>query len=539
MDHVIDGVPLIDVGARMTRMLDDIERHLECIRTIETAAVQDAATGPDHRHHQAVLIAMFEAAEAASLELDTLSVNLADWLDRYLEPLVDELHWGLLASFGGQLDAAARRQLIDWTIAQKAGLHEFADLPQPSQTMRAWLEHLIARDDEVVRAWHPWQVTSRYCQRLGLVTSAPESPRLRMPGHTWLRLRGLDRLRWLLALESVGAVGDDDPWCVSSAQFAAILGNVGRFFDENEERASIPEWSGVQRWIALGVLVGVWDDEFGACYRLSKSGEQLLGRREPDILELFEDLARAQANDDRSEALGGEGQSPRSPALAATTMRHARLVAHEVRNTLLPVRHALDKVWKALDEMDAETGAALRRPRDQIEQGITRLYQFVEASARMGESISELPATFVVIEAIEQARLALPELSGVHVATIPGTANPRCRGHRGRFVLVLLNLMRNAIQVSGSRVALTITVDASNPGTTSVTIEDDGPGIPEHLRERLFDDGISNRAEGTGHGLALVREVVERELGGSITYESAVHGGARFRLGLPSQEAHG
>lgn len=520
-------------------MLENIEQHLERVRTIADAGLPNASVGPDHRHHEAALIAVFEAAEARGVELDTLAVNLGDWLNRYLEPLVDELHWGLLASFGGQLDATARRQLIDQTIAQKSGLGEFSKYPPPSHTMRLWLEHLTERDLAAQRAWYPWQVASRYCQRLGLVTAPPESPQLRMPGHTWLRLRGLDRLRWLLALEAAHAVGDDDPWCASTAQFAGILRNVGRFFDDEEERGSIPHWSGVERWTALGVLMGGWDEEFGSSYRLTKSGEQLLGREDPDTLELFENLARAQAHDDRSEALGSGATGPRGSELAATTMRHARLVAHEVRNALLPVRHALDKVWKALDSTD--TGATLREPRDQIEQGITRLYHFVEASARMSASVSELPATFLVIEAIEQARLSLSQLSTVQVAAIPGTANPRCRGHRGRFVLVLLNLMRNAIQVAGPRVALTITVDASNSTSTAITVADDGPGIPEHLRERLFEPGTSSRAEGTGHGLALVREVVERELGGTIAYEDAVRGGARFRLELPScppQEPH-
>jgi signal transduction histidine kinase len=527
----------------MTRMLENIERHLERVRTIADAGIPDAGVGPDHPHHQASLIALFEAAETNNVAIDALSVNLGDWLDRYLEPLVDELHWGLLAGFGGQFDAHARRQFIDWTIARKSGLADFSKHPAPSLTMQSWLEHAVARDLATPPAWQPWQLASRYCGRLGLVSSPPEPPRLRMPGQTWLRLRGLDRLRWLLALEAVQAVGDDDPWCASTAQFAGILRNIGRFFDDDEDRSGVPQWSGVQRWISLGVLVGSWDDEFGACYRLSKSGEQLLGRQEPDILELFENLARAQAHDDRSEALGAADPSPRDSELAATTMRHARLVAHEVRNALLPVRHALDKVWRAIEP--TETGAALRGPRDQIEQGITRLYEFVEVSARMSESISESgPATFVVIEAIEQARLSLPELSGVRLAAIPGTANPRCRGHRGRFVLVLLNLMRNAIQVAGPGVSLTISVDASKADTTTILIDDDGPGIPEHLRDRLFEPGISNRAEGTGHGLALVREVVERELGGTIVCEGAPSGGARFRLGLPStawrpQEQHG
>jgi signal transduction histidine kinase len=522
----------------MTRMLESIEQHLERVRTIAAAPIPDAGAGPDHKHHEAALIAMFEAAEASGVELVALDVNLTDWLNRYLEPLVDELHWGLLASFGAQLDAQARRQLIDWTVARKSGLSSFATHASPSQAMRLWLEHLTEQNNATKHAWYPWQVVSRYCQRLGLVTSPPERPRLRMPGYTWLRLRGLDRLRWLMALEATQAVGDDDPWCASAAQLTGIIRNVGRYFDDDEDRSGVPEWSGVERWTALGVLVGAWDEEFGSSYRLTNSGEQLLSREDPDIRELFQNLARAQAHDDRSEALGSGGPIAQSSELAATTMRHARLVAHEVRNALLPVRHALDKVWKSIDNTD--TGEALREPRNQIEQGITRLYQFVEASARMSAPVTELPTTFVVIEAIEEARLSLPELSGVQISTIPGTANPRFRGHRGHFVLALLNVMRNAIQVAGPRVALAITVDASDAAMIAITIDDNGPGIPETVRERLFENGASSRADGTGHGLALVREVVERELGGTISYEPAPSGGARFRLGLPSlQEPNG
>lgn len=253
-------------------------------------------------------------------------------------------------------------------------------------------------------------------------------------------------------------------------------------------------------------------------------------QRIEEHLELFHGLARAQGQDDRSFALGS---SESRSELAATTMRHARLVAHEVRNALLPVRHALTKVWKALDDTSLEP--QLQQPRDQIEQGIARLYEFVEASARVSAGVDDLPANFTVLEAIEEARQTLVELSGsVRVATLPGTANPRCRGHRGRFVLALLNLMRNAIQAGGPSVELTITVDARAADRVELTLEDNGPGVPEAMRERLFENGTSSHASGTGHGLALVREVIERELRGDIHYETREHGGARFRLGLPS-----
>src|SRR5690606_12701008 len=92
----------------------------------------------------------------------------------------------------------------------------------------------------------------------------------------------------------------------------------------------------------------------------------------------------------------------------------------------------------------------------------------------------------------------------------------------------------NAIQAGGPRVALAITVDASPAATFSVTIDDDGPGVPAHLHDYLFESGTSSHANGTGHGLALVREVVVTELGGTISHTIPPGGGARFRITLPS-----
>lgn len=529
----------------MSWMLTSIERHLERVRVIEAANIPDAGVGPDLVHHEAMLVRLFERAESEAKD-DRARRRLTKTLDDHLrcdvERWVEDLHWGMLAGFGAELDSATRRGLIDWMLAVKCQLEDLAEVTAPSSSRQIWLERLLEtagrRDD-----WHPdsypWQIVPRYCERLGLVTSRPHVPRMRLPGQTWLRLRGLDRLRWVLALESEQAVGDTDPWLASAAQRLIIHSNTNRtFFSDDEDPLAWSAWSGIRRWGALG-LVSDWEhDEYDAFgYRLTEAGEQLLRRDDDDIRELFLNLARAQAQDDRREALGPDSPGPSSSELAATTMRHARLVAHEVRNALLPVRHALKKVWRELD--DTAVAAKLTTPREQIERGIDRLYDFVEASARMSAPVAELPPTFLVLDAIEEARRTLPELAGIKLVTIPGAANPLCRGNRSRFVLVLLNLLRNAIQAAGPGVALTITVDAPPGPTFSVTIDDDGPGIPSHIHDRLFENGTSSHANGTGHGLALVREVVVSELGGTISHEMAPDGGARFRIGLPSvQEPH-
>lgn len=65
-----------------------------------------------------------------------------------------------------------------------------------------------------------------------------------------------------------------------------------------------------------------------------------------------------------------------------------------------------------------------------------------------------------------------------------------------------------------------------------VIVDDSGPGVPEGRREGLFHGARPTR-DGGGHGLGLVREVVEEEYGGSVHHEASPLGGARFVLRMP------
>lgn len=71
----------------------------------------------------------------------------------------------------------------------------------------------------------------------------------------------------------------------------------------------------------------------------------------------------------------------------------------------------------------------------------------------------------------------------------------------------------------------------------TVHVDDDGEGIPEEARARVFERGFSTRPDGTGQGLALLRDVIEREMGGEVQVSEAPDlGGARFSLVPPSNE---
>jgi signal transduction histidine kinase len=103
-----------------------------------------------------------------------------------------------------------------------------------------------------------------------------------------------------------------------------------------------------------------------------------------------------------------------------------------------------------------------------------------------------------------------------------------------RLTLILINLLDNAIKHGrhGGRVEVRVRLDALRAVVADV--DDDGPGIPPHERERVFALGARGPtgATGSGIGLAFVRMILER-IGGCIDIGDAPLGGARFRLTLP------
>lgn len=99
---------------------------------------------------------------------------------------------------------------------------------------------------------------------------------------------------------------------------------------------------------------------------------------------------------------------------------------------------------------------------------------------------------------------------------------------------VLVNLLLNAAQAMAGRGR--IWVRAELGAALVLEVEDDGPGIGEELRERIFEPFFStkNRGEGTGLGLSVCRKLIEAH-GGTLLAAAASQGGALFRLTLPAQ----
>ena len=97
---------------------------------------------------------------------------------------------------------------------------------------------------------------------------------------------------------------------------------------------------------------------------------------------------------------------------------------------------------------------------------------------------------------------------------------------------VLLNLYNNAADAMGKGCIVTSTRYHPDQREMELTVQDDGPGIPLEIQERIFDMGFTTKREGYGFGLAVCHRILQNHEG-RIELESALGKGARFMIRLP------
>ena len=116
---------------------------------------------------------------------------------------------------------------------------------------------------------------------------------------------------------------------------------------------------------------------------------------------------------------------------------------------------------------------------------------------------------------------------------------PAIGGDPTQMQQVLLNLVINAFDAMRdtplSHRKVVIATERNGDGAICTSVRDYGCGIPEEIRERLFDHFFTTKAEGLGMGLGIVRSIVESH-GGTIVAENVEGGGARFSFSIPAEK---
>ena len=143
-----------------------------------------------------------------------------------------------------------------------------------------------------------------------------------------------------------------------------------------------------------------------------------------------------------------------------------------------------------------------------------------------------IPVAAVVRDAAELAKL---ETQGCEI-DLDLSVDASALASPDGLTQVVVNLLSNARQACASGAAVYVRTRLDN-GSVHIDVDDEGPGVPDELSERVFEPFFTTKTDGqgTGLGLSVSRQIVER-FGGTLTYEPRKPRGSRFTITLQTLE---
>jgi signal transduction histidine kinase len=209
-------------------------------------------------------------------------------------------------------------------------------------------------------------------------------------------------------------------------------------------------------------------------------------------------------------------------------------IAHEIRNPLTVIKLLFGYLGLDFPEGDPRRTdvRVIGEKIDQLEAIVTRVLTFAKAPSSLH---SRWPIHDIIEDTIVLIRLKLAQ-SKIQLHYEPAPRTLVVDVHKGQLQQVLLNLLLNSTQAmpDGGTIALRCSRETRDNGAEFVLLDvtDSGTGIPEALREHIFDSFLSGRSDGTGLGLAIAKRILLSHHG-DITLLETSSAGTTLRLALP------
>jgi two-component system sensor histidine kinase PilS (NtrC family) len=251
----------------------------------------------------------------------------------------------------------------------------------------------------------------------------------------------------------------------------------------------------------------------------------------PSVTAIFTDIS------DLKEVQELQARAERLEAVAALSAS----LAHEIRNPLASIRSSVEQLARSkhADEDERFLAGLIVRESDRLSRLLSEFLDFARVRAT---HFVPLDLHTVVVAVVRLIR-AHPDCRPDAVITVEG-GRTIVEADEDLLHRVIANLVLNAVQAAHGPIRITVSVasvhGAEVPHGTNfehavrLQIRDNGPGIPEEIRERLFQPFVSGRPGGSGLGLAIVQRAVEAHRG-LVSVESAAGTGTTFTVFLPAK----
>jgi two-component system, OmpR family, sensor kinase len=295
--------------------------------------------------------------------------------------------------------------------------------------------------------------------------------------------------------------------------------------------------AGVVGGALLALLAGlaVARRAMGPVQQLTNAAKGIARTRDPNV-----ELPRPLAEDEVADLSRTLSEMLRELNVSRTELesllaRQREFVAdasHELRTPLTSILANLELLEAELEGEDAEMVQSALRSSRRMRGLVADLLLLARADARR-ERIREPVDIGSVIRAA--AGEAAP-LAARHDLVVDVDNGLIVEGWRDDLHRLVLNLIENAIRHTPIGTGVRVSAHAPDLEHVRLVVEDEGPGLPEEIRDRAFERfvrGGGDGGRGSGLGLAIVSAVADGH-GGTVEYEDRLNGGARFVVTLPA-----
>ncbi len=265
---------------------------------------------------------------------------------------------------------------------------------------------------------------------------------------------------------------------------------------------------------------------------LSTTTFQPEDRETPSVTAIFTDI---------SELKQLQELHARAERLEAVAALSASL-AHEIRNPLASIRSSCEQLarGKHASEDDQVLAGLIVRESDRLSRLLSEFLDFARVRATRHEQLDLVKVAKAAVRMVE----ANPECGETADVVVEGDS-VLLEGDEDLLHRVVANLVLNAVQAArGELVHVTVRVSgiplaelphgADFERAVRLQVEDDGPGIPDEIRERIFEPFVSARPGGSGLGLAIVQRAVDAHRG-LVYVDSKLRVGTTFTILLPAR----
>lgn len=208
----------------------------------------------------------------------------------------------------------------------------------------------------------------------------------------------------------------------------------------------------------------------------------------------------------------------------------AKQVAHEIKNPLTPMRLTIQSFQRKFDPEDGDI-------HQKVDEYSKTLIQQIDTMSTIAEAFSNFAKMPVQknesLDVVEVMRLALDIFNEDYIVFKPSEEQITGTFDRTQLIRVITNLVKNAIQANTHNKSPRIDVSVNQKNNLiEITVSDNGIGVTEENKARIFEPKFTTKSSGMGLGLAMVKNIVET-YNGNITFTSEEHKGTIFKVTLP------